>query len=217
MPKVLDLTGQRYGRLKVIKYVGVKRTHKAYLCKCDCGTEKIITSSDLRSGRVKSCGCYKQELITDENEIHGLRKHRLYSIWANMKSRCYNPNATHYKRYGGRGIQICDQWRNDFKAFYDWAMNNGYKDGLTIDRINVNGDYEPSNCRWATDNEQARNTSTNKIFTINNESKSLIEWCEIYNINYRTVQDRLARGWDINRALTEPVQSKFKNKENKVV
>ena len=129
-----------------------------------------------------------------------------------MKSRCYNPNATHYKRYGGRGIQICNKWRNDFKAFYDWAMKNGYEDGLTIDRIDVNGDYEPSNCRWVTDNEQARNTSTNKIFTINNESKSLIEWCEIYNINYRTVQDRLSRGWDINRALTELVQSKFKNK-----
>lgn len=209
MAKILDLTGQRYGRLKVIKYVGIRRTHKAYLCKCDCGTEKIITSSDLRSGRVKSCGCYKQELITDKNTTHGLRDHRLYRIWANMKSRCYNPNSTHYKHYGGRGIQICDQWRNDFKAFYDWAMKNGYSDELSIDRIDINGDYEPNNCRWATDNEQARNTSTNKIFTINNESKSLIEWCEIYNINYRTVQDRLNRDWDIIDALTKPVETKF--------
>lgn len=212
LPKILDLTGERYGRLQVIKYVGIKDTHKVYLCKCDCGNKKVIKSSDLRSGRVKSCGCYRSQYITHKNETHGLRKHRLYSIWANMKSRCYNPNATHYKRYGGRGISICDEWINDFKTFYDWAVENGYSDDLSIDRIDVNGNYEPSNCRWVTDKEQSINKSSNKIFTLNNKSKSLIEWCEEFNINYKTVQDRLARGWDINRALTEPVQSKFKNK-----
>lgn len=212
MPKILDLTGERYGRLQVIKYVGIKDTHKAYLCKCDCGNKKVITSSDLRSGKVKSCGCYRTQYITNKNKTHGLRKHRLYSIWAGMKSRCYNPNTDSYNRYGARGIKICKEWINDFKAFYDWAMENGYSDDLSIDRIDNDGDYEPNNCRWASDKKQARNKSSNKAFTINNESKSLIELCEEFNINYKTVQDRLNRGWDINRALTEPVQSKFKNK-----
>lgn len=212
LPKILNLTGKRYGRLKVVKYIGIKDTHKAYLCKCDCGNEKIMKSSDLRSGRVRSCGCYRTQYMINKNTTHGLRKHRLYGIWNNIKSRCTNPNSDSYNRYGGRGIKMCAEWKDNFKAFYDWSMENGYKENLTIDRINNDGNYEPDNCRWVTDKKQANNRNNNKNFTLNNETKTLTEWCEHFNINYRTVQDRLKRGWSIKRALTEPVQSKFKSK-----
>lgn len=147
------------------------------------------------------------------NYKHGLKHTRIFSIWVNMRTRCYNPNTTHYHRYGGRGITICDEWRNDIEAFYNWATSNGYSDDLTLDRINVNGNYEPSNCRWVDIKTQARNKSKNRIFTINGLSKSLIEWCEIYKINYRTVQDRLKRNWTIEKALSEPVKTQFRRKD----
>lgn len=147
------------------------------------------------------------------NYKHGLRKTRLFSIWANMKTRCINPRSTHYNRYGGRGITVCDEWRDNFQSFYEWAMANGYKDDLTIDRIDNNGNYEPSNCRWTTSKEQARNTSRNVLITIDGETKSLMSWCEKYNINYKTVRDRLKRGWTIEKSLTESVNLKFCRKD----
>lgn len=146
------------------------------------------------------------------NYKHGCRHTRLFSVWANIKSRCFNENASHYNRYGARGIVICEEWRNNFKAFYDWAMVNGYTDELTIDRIDNNGNYCPENCRWVTVKEQSRNKSTNHLFTVFGITKSLIEWCEKYHIHYKTVRDRLKRGWDIERALTEKVQTKFRRK-----
>lgn len=118
-----------------------------------------------------------------------------------MKQRCYNENNTRYKHYGGRGIAVCDEWRNNFQAFYDWSMANGYKDTLTIDRIDVNGNYEPNNCRWITNKEQQRNRRDNKLYTINNVTKCLSEWCEIYNINYSTAHYRLLKGLTIKQAL----------------
>ena len=142
------------------------------------------------------------------NYRHGGKGTRLYRIWASMKTRCYNPKATHYSRYGGRGITICDEWRNSFQAFHDWAMLHGYSDKLTIDRIDVNGNYEPGNCRWATIREQSFNRSNNHNFTIVGVTKTLTEWCELHSINYKTVRDRLRRGWIIERALYEPVRGK---------
>lgn len=144
------------------------------------------------------------------NYKHGRRHTRLFRIWSNIKTRCSNKNTTYYQRYGGRGIIVCDEWKNDFKAFYDWAMANGYADGLTIDRINNDGNYCPENCRWVTMSKQSRNKSTNHLFTAFGVTKSLIELCEFHQKNYKTVRDRLRRGWNIERALTEEIQIKFR-------
>lgn len=146
------------------------------------------------------------------NYKDGRKGTRLYSIYTNMITRCYNHNFKYYHRYGGRRITVCDEWKNDFKSFYNWAMANGYNDTLTIDRIDNDKGYEPSNCRWTTHKVQANNRSSNHLVTIFNRTKSLKEWCDIYSINYQTVQDRLKRGWNIERALMEPVQKKVRKR-----
>lgn len=206
---MLNLIGEKFGRLTVVEHVGSLRGHKLYKCICQCGVEKEITSSDLKSGRVKSCGCLRKEITTSRNKTHDLRNHRLYRIWANMKSRCFNPNSSRYNRYGGRNISVCKEWRNDFKTFYDWAVCNGYDDSLSIDRIDNNGNYEPDNCRWETNKAQSRNKSSNKTIVLNCERKTLIEWSETYNINVKTIQDRLKRGWSIQDAITTPSEHKY--------
>ena len=146
------------------------------------------------------------------NYKDGRKNTRLYRIWANIKTRCYNSNTSVYKYYGARGIVVCEEWKNDFKKFYDWAMNNGYSDELTIDRIDNNGNYEPSNCRWVSIKTQCVNRRSNHIVTIGNETKTLSQWCDFYEINYQTVQDRLRRGWNCEKALKEPIETKFRKR-----
>ena len=141
------------------------------------------------------------------NFTHGLRGSPLYITWANMKQRCYNPKDPHYKWYGARGIVVCDEWRDDFKAFYDWALSHGYKDGLTIDRIESTKDYSPDNCRFITMSAQQRNKSSNKRIEYNGETKSVQEWAEKLNIKPSTLRARFNKGWDVARALTEPVRT----------
>lgn len=207
MGKCLDLTGQKFGKLTVIKqaehYISPKGKYKArWFCLCECGNEVIVHADSLKSGRTTSCGCVRKEKTSNINKKHGLRNSRLYIVWNNMKERCYNPNHNHYKHYGARGITICDEWKNDFQSFYDWAMSNDYKEDLTIDRIDVNGNYEPSNCRWITNKEQQRNRTNNKLITINGETKCLPEWCELLNLNYNTVRTRINNyHWSPERAL----------------
>jgi hypothetical protein len=140
------------------------------------------------------------------NFTHGLRKSKLYITWANMKQRCYNPNDSHYKWYGGRGVTICDEWKNDFKAFYDWAIANGYRDSLTIDRVDSTKNYSPDNCRFITMSAQQRNKSSNKYIEYNGETKSVQEWAEKLNIKPSTLRARFNKGWSIERALSEPVR-----------
>lgn len=147
---------------------------------------------------------------SNPNYVDGRKGTRLYRIYYNIITRCYNKRATHYSRYGGRNITVCEDWLKDFKCFRDWSLSNGYTDELSIDRINNDLGYEPSNCRWVNSKSQSRNTSTNKMITLYNETKPLIEWCESFGINYRTVQDRLKRGWTIFDALKKPVQTKFR-------
>lgn len=155
---LIDICGQRFGRLVVINYSHSNKHRKSFwLCKCDCGNIKILRGNDLKSGKIQSCGCYNSERTISFNTTHGLSGTRLYRIWKNIKMRCLDPNKPDYKYYGGRGIKICDEWINNFKSFYDWAMSNGYKEALTIDRRENDGNYEPSNCRWVTMAAQNQN------------------------------------------------------------
>ena len=204
MPKFEDLTGQRFGYLTVIKKAGKNKSDKIlWLCKCDCGKLKIIQGASLKNGRTKSCGCLRKK---GARRTHGFKYTRLYCIWQGIKKRCLNKNTSNYYIYGGRGIKICDEWKNDFKSFHDWAYANGYDESAkrgdcTIERIDTNGNYEPSNCRWATMKEQCRNTRSNKLITYNNETRCLMDWSYIFNINYKTLLYRFKKGWTIEKAF----------------
>ena len=191
-----DLTGKKFGKLEVIGVhdTGSRKTY--YVCQCDCGNVKVVRADSLISGATKSCGCIKKEQDKTNltaNHRHKMSGTRIYETWQDMKRRCYNKQNARYDRYGGRGIKVCDEWLNDFQSFYDWAINNGYSDDLTIDRIDNDGNYEPSNCRWSTAKEQCNNRGSNINITIGNATKSLMCWCEIFNVDYKKVYARYKR------------------------
>ena len=193
MGKFEDLTGKTFNRLTVIKRAEIEKKEVYYLCKCTCGNEKIIRGKDLKYNKIKSCGCLKKEKTTERNTKHSLRHTRIYRIWLLMQNRCFNSKYHLFKNYGGRGITICKEWKNDFVKFYNWSMANGYKDDLTIDRINVNGNYEPSNCRWATKLQQQRNTTRLRKITYKNETHCISEWADILGLEYNTLYYRFRR------------------------
>lgn len=205
MVRFKDLTGQRFGKWTVISRAENRCHHTYWLCRCDCGTEKAVNQCNLVKGVTTSCGCYNKEKAN--RKTHGLSKHRLYRIYQNMKNRCYRKNDKYYSIYGGRGIKICDEWLNDFAIFAEWALNNGYADTLSIDRINTNGNYEPSNCRWIDNFEQSNNRRTTRQITYNGETHTVREWAKITGIKYEIINDRLKRKWDINRVFNQPIRS----------
>lgn len=190
MAKIKNIEGMKFGRLIALNQFFIKNKHTYWLCKCDCGKEKYIRKNDLIRGKTQSCGCKKKESKFNNK--------RLINIFKKMKERCYKEYSASYKNYGKRGIKICDEWLKDFESFYRWAMANGYKDNLTIDRIDVNGNYEPCNCRWATVKQQNNNSRKNHYTTINGVTKTIAQWAEHYNKPYWQMQQEIYKLEKVN-------------------
>ena len=211
MAKIEDLTGKKFGRWTVIKRVeNNKNGDSMWLCQCSCDkhTLRVVRGGSLRQGKSTSCGCIAIEKRLKCDNIHGHSGERIYTIWHDMKQRCENPNDKYYHNYGGRGIKTCSEWKNSFQAFYNWSIVNGYKENLTLDRIDGNKGYSPDNCRWVTRKFQANNTRRNVILKFNEVSHTMVEWSDILDISYMALCHRIERGWSIERALTTPVQKK---------
>ena len=206
MPPRKDVKpGDKYGRWAVIGEAEPKGSRRHFCCVCDCGNERIVEMASLIHGRTKSCGCLRKDVATILKTKHKQRYTRLYKTWANMRQRCSNPNTNSYQNYGGRGIAVCDEWK-DFANFYAWATPNGYSGDLSIERVNNDGNYEPSNCKWITLKAQARNRRNNHLITHNGTTKNLEEWAELTGISASTIRHRLKRGWPINKTLEKPTR-----------
>lgn len=198
-----DLTGQKFGRLTVISRAeNGKSRHVRWNCICDCGAEKIVQSTSLLSGHTISCGCYRKQRAYENHITHGLAGSRLDRIYTSMKTRCYNEGAINYADYGGRGITMDFRWYYWPEIFFKWAQENGYAENLTIDRKNNDGNYEPSNCRWATPKQQANNKRNNVTY----QGKTMAQWAEETGINYKALQRRIYRGWSWSKAIHTPVR-----------
>ena len=193
-----DLTGQRFGKYVVIAlsepYKGRKDT---WLCKCDCGNERIVYGFGLRNGRSTNCGCVRTK--------HGMSQSKLYRVYYLMCQRCHATYNKRYFDYGGRGIKVCEEWRNSFIVFSEWALQKGYQEGLTIDRINNNGNYCPENCRWVDRKTQQNNRRDNHLIEYRSETHTIAEWGDILNISPSLICDRLRRGWDVSRVF-DPIK-----------
>lgn len=203
--KAKDLTGIKVGMLTVVGYAGQNDYGRSsWLCRCDCGNEIVrdggIITGAYRKGKKSHCGC------SPHLKRHGLTKgnQRLYWVWAAIIQRCENPTNKDYPGYGGRGISICHEWRNDFGSFHSWAISSGYRDGLTIERVDVNGNYEPSNCTWIVNERQAFNTRRSNLLTHNGKTQTISDWAAETGISYKTIRGRIFQyGWSVERALTE--------------
>lgn len=198
-----DITGNKYGRLIVIKRVqNTLKSTTRWLCKCDCGKLHEVNKNMLVNGSTESCGCYAKELIVGNTyrETHNQSRTRLYHIWQGMKQRCYDKNTPEYHWYGGNGVTVCDDWMR-FEGFYEWSNRHGYDSKLTIDRINNYKGYSPENCKWSTIKEQNRNKRYNRIIELNGVEKCMGQWCEELNIPMSTVFNRLRRGWSDKQTL----------------
>ena len=200
--KRLDLTGQRFNKLIVINKEKTENGRIFWNCLCDCGNNIVVITGNLKSNRVKSCGCLKVQKLIERSTIHNQRHSKLYEVWKSIKQRCFNPNNSSYKNYGGRGITMCDEWKNDFTSFLNWSINNGYSIGLTIDRVNNDWNYCPNNCRWVDRRIQANNTRCNKLITINNKTDTLANWIRFYKISYSSYYKRIKKGLSEQEALT---------------
>lgn len=202
MRRTVIKPGQKFNSLTVIKEIEKSRYMRQILCRCSCGKEIVVRVYDL--GRNKTCGCIRQR----GNPKHGLSKTPEYAAWKSIKTRCYDPNFIEYQHYGGRGIKVCDEWKDDFQAFYSY-IGPRPGSGYSVDRIDNNGDYEPGNVKWSTKSEQHRNTRQNLIVTYRGESRPLVEWVEELGLNYSAVHQRLVKlGWSAEQAFSTPVRKK---------
>lgn len=212
--RIKNLTGKRFGKLVASKCVGKDRHNNAvWLCRCDCGREKTVASRSLVSGNTRSCGCLETGRFINGlgGKRHGGSNERLYRVWGGMRNRCYDENRPEYPNYGGRGIRVCDEWLHDYAAFRKWAYENGFDPDLSgyecsIDRIDVNGDYRPDNCRWIPMSEQGWNTRRIGMIEYRGEPMTLVEASGLYGIAAKTIKGRLKRGWPVERAVETPAR-----------
>lgn len=194
--------GDKFGKLTTLEPIEEgKYMRRTWKCSCECGRETIVKERYLRDGHRRSCGC----LVGKHMVTHGDTKTRLFKIWSSMHERCERPAHKHFKDYGGRGIRVCEEWKV-YEAFRKWSLENGYGEKLSIDRIDVDGNYEPSNCRWATMKEQQNNKRNNHKLCFNGETHTITEWSEITGIGKTTIKERLNHGWTTEEALTKPVR-----------
>lgn len=210
MSKLIDLTGQRFGRLTVVSRTENTPQGKArWDCQCECGKKASgVIGTHLRSGHTISCGCVQKEGFHETISKHNQSGTRIYEIWAGMKKRTTNANRKDFKYYGERGVEVCSEWENDFEAFYGWALQNGYANNLTLDRKDNNKGYSPDNCRWISQKEQCNNKRNNRIISYNRTKKTLSEWSQILNIDYNALAQRLYRGWSAEKAFTTPTRKR---------
>ena len=207
--KIKDLTGMKFNKLTVI---GIASRNPLYWeCKCDCGNTTKVRTANLKRGMVKSCGCLQHR----GNPTHNLCHTRIYRIYKKILRRCYVESCPAYPNYGGRGITVCDEWKDSIEAFYEWSMKNGYNDELSIDRIDNDGNYCPENCRWATRVTQCNNRRSNINITIDGETKTLQEWCNEYNQPYRRIHQRITNGWNPVEAVTFKEDARLVNRKQK--
>ena len=197
-----DLSGQKFTRLLVIKENGRKNRCVLWECICDCGNIVNVITANLKNGNTKSCSCLHKETVSRNFKKHDLKGTPEYTSWQLMKDRCLNPKNKTFEYYGGKGVSICERWINSPQTFVD---DMGLKPSPfhTIDRIDSLKDYTPENCKWATKTDQVRNRSITKKFILDGIERPLAEWCELFGISYNIVNNRLWRGWDINKSLTK--------------
>lgn len=199
-----DLTGMRFGRLEVLGFSHMNKFRRAtWECKCDCGTIKNIDGLNLRQGTTLSCGCLHKEIHADQLRTHGMADTPPHNSWNGMLQRCENPNDPRYRDYGGRGVAVCSEW-HDFQGFWN-DMADSYSEGLTIDRIDVNGNYCKENCKWSTQKEQANNRRNNHLLSFDGTTQTISQWADALGIKYDTLFTRIKRGWSAERALTTEV------------
>lgn len=203
--QLIDLTGQRFGRLTVIEKVPNHGKHVAWKCLCDCGRFIETTTSNLRGKHhTQSCGCLQRERTGNATRVHGMTKTRLHRVWCAMRNRCERTNNDNYAYYGGRGIKVCDEWKK-FQPFMEWALSSGYADNLTLDRIDSDKDYYPENCRWATMHEQNSNKRNNHYLEFQGQIKTISDWSDITGIPRYTLLRRVNElGWNAEKALSTP-------------
>lgn len=208
----MDLTGKTFGKLKVIEVAGKTADgHKKWLCICECGNKRIVAQNHLkRKNGTRVCKECARHTAAEKRKIHGDFGTRLYSIYYGIISRIYNKNDINYKNYGARGIKICDEWRKSYLAFKEWALNNGYSDNLSIDRIDVNGDYCPENCRWVTPKVQGNNRRNNHYLTINGQTKTITEWANEVGLSATAIRNRLRKGYNPEEAVYIPYRKAVK-------
>lgn len=208
MGRFIDLTGQPFERLTVLRRGQNRKTSARWICECSCGTICTVDSADLRRKKAKSCGCIQREIaqaLGKTRATHGLADSPEYRMWNGIKKRCLTPTAQNYSYYGGRGITICDAWKESFQKFYD-DMGPRPTPQHTIERRSNDLGYDKENCYWATVIEQAHNRRNNHMITIENATRCLVEWLEIYHIGRSTFSYRVNHGWSLARALTTPVR-----------
>lgn len=208
MSKFVDLTNHRFGRWSVLERAASAGRRTMWTCRCSCGTTRAVEASNLRNGLSSSCGCLMRQRAREANRTHGLTGTPEHRSWKSMISRCTQPSSRDFADYGGRGISVCARWRSSFANFFE-DMGPRPSLGHSLDRIDVNGDYEPENCRWANAKEQARNRRTSHVVTFLGRSMSLAEACEAAGLPYGLVHDRISTlGWPAAVALSTPAHEK---------